>query len=76
MLLTFCLLLTTSSNILYRVDKEHRHERFKFREVLVDGGDIIVHLFRPEVRSIYNLEKMWDVDFDQQVMEHVSYRLY
>lgn len=27
--------------------------------VLVDAGDIIVHLFRPEVRSFYNLEKMW-----------------
>lgn len=30
--------------------------------VIVDGGDIVVHLFRPEVRSFYNLEKMWDVD--------------
>jgi ribosome-associated protein len=30
--------------------------------VLVDAGDIIVHLFRPEVRSFYNLEKMWSLD--------------
>lgn len=29
--------------------------------VLVDGGDVIIHLFRPEVRSFYNLEKMWGV---------------
>ena len=29
--------------------------------VLIDGGDIIVHLFRPEVREFYNLEKMWQV---------------
>ena len=29
--------------------------------VLVDVGDIIVHLFRPEVRDFYNLEKIWDV---------------
>ncbi len=29
--------------------------------VLIDGGDIVVHLFRPEVRSFYNLEKMWGV---------------
>jgi len=29
--------------------------------VLVDAGDIIVHLFRPEVRKHYNLEKMWSV---------------
>lgn len=27
--------------------------------ILVDAGDVIVHLFRPEVRSFYNLEKMW-----------------
>ena len=27
--------------------------------VLVDGGDVIVHLFRPEVRAFYDLEKMW-----------------
>jgi ribosome-associated protein len=27
--------------------------------VLIDAGDVIVHLFRPEVRTYYNLEKMW-----------------
>ena len=27
--------------------------------VLLDAGDIVVHLFRPEVRSFYNLERMW-----------------
>ena len=27
--------------------------------VLIDADDVIVHLFRPEVRSFYNLERMW-----------------
>ena len=27
--------------------------------VAIDAGDVIVHLFRPEVRAFYNIEKMW-----------------
>ncbi len=30
--------------------------------VLIDAGDVIVHIFRPEVREFYHLEKMWGSD--------------
>ncbi|MDB5451490.1 MAG: iojap-like protein [Caulobacteraceae bacterium] len=30
--------------------------------VLIDAGDVIVHLFRPEVRAFYNFEKIWSVE--------------
>ena len=35
--------------------------------VLVDAGGVIVHIFRPEVREFYNLEKMWTVDIEETV---------
>ena len=57
---------------------EHLHEKLKKELgkvslegatrcdwVLIDGGDIIVHLFRPEVRTFYNLEKMWGAELPE-----------
>jgi ribosome silencing factor RsfS/YbeB/iojap len=32
--------------------------------VLIDAGDIVVHLFKPDARSLYDLEKMWGADLD------------
>jgi ribosome silencing factor RsfS/YbeB/iojap len=32
--------------------------------VLIDAGDIIVHLFKPDARALYGLEKMWAAEFD------------
>jgi ribosome-associated protein len=39
--------------------------------ILVDAGDVIVHLFRPEVRDFYQLEKMW-ADNDNEDAEVVT----
>lgn len=58
------------ADILYRDLKDHgiksRIEGVPQCDwVIVDAGDIVIHLFRPEVRSFYNLEKMWGVEIPQ-----------
>jgi len=38
--------------------------------VLIDAGDVIVHLFRPEVRAFYNIEKIWSVEPPSRAIAH------
>ena len=38
--------------------------------VLVDAGDVIVHIFRPEVRAYYDLEGMWSVREPERAAAH------
>ena len=34
--------------------------------VLIDAGDIVIHLFKPEARALYGLERMWGADLDEE----------
>jgi ribosome-associated protein len=34
--------------------------------VIVDAGSVIVHLFKKEIRELYNLEQLWEVSFESE----------
>jgi ribosome-associated protein len=36
---------------------------------LVDAGDVVIHVFRPEIRSFYNLEKMWTFSEPEEIQK-------
>ena len=61
---------------LLRTLKEQGHGRARVEGmphcdwVLIDAGDVIVHLFRPEVRSFYNIEKIWSVEPPARAAAH------
>lgn len=38
--------------------------------VLIDAGDVVVHVFRPEVREFYNLERIWVTSPDGETSSH------
>ncbi len=53
-----------AEKVLARLKEDHgRHCKVEGKEqgdwVLVDTGDIVIHIFRPEVREFYQLEKLW-----------------
>lgn len=58
-----------------KLAKEGFHARIEGQDggdwVILDAGDVVVHLFRQEVRTFYNLEKLWAADFAT-----VDYTLY
>ena len=39
--------------------------------VLIDAGDIVIHLFKPDARVLYGLEKMWGTEFDDAQAQSV-----
>lgn len=45
------------------VKDTHAEGRRSGEWVLVDAGDVIVHLFRPEAREHYAIEKLWEAEF-------------
>ncbi len=56
--------MAMANHLREKLEEAHKKHSMEGMEqgdwVLVDVGDVIVHLFRPEVRSFYQLERLWD----------------
>lgn len=56
-------------------DLGHGRARLEGQEncdwVLIDAGSVIVHIFRPEVREFYNIEKMWQADRPEDISDNL-----
>jgi ribosome-associated protein len=65
---------------LLRTLKDHGHGKARVEGVpscdwvLIDVGDLVIHLFRPEVRAFYNIEKIWSVDSGHLGLEQAPVR--
>lgn len=67
-----------AENLVERLSKAGRRGRIegipKCDWVLVDAGDVVVHLFKPDIRTFYNLEKMWSANFSAKQVEAAGAR--
>lgn len=74
MIIATCLSPRQMSAIAHHIERKLKEEGFGYAGiegdqdsdwVLMDAGDIVVHLFLEESREIYGLERMWSKDFDK-----------
>ena len=53
-----------ASYMIFATGTSNRHVNALSGWIVIDCGDIIVHIFKKEIREFYNLEKMWSIDLE------------